>query len=344
MSYKRHINFEVLRSVAAYMVICIHSTIYYWKDYEPDTLEFSAFSVFNCFGRCAVPIFFMLSGAFMLQHKIDIKYILKKAGKLALIYLVWSALYAISEMGSEALHFQISQWWHNFVNEKFHLWFLPVLICIYLILPVLRPFVNYEDGRYVGYMVILFLVFGICKNTLVVLSPDNTYLCTILGKASVELCEYTGYFLLGYYLLILNKQKVHPALAGCVYIVTVLFSITITQIVSIQEKQLVNVFNSYFTLPVFIEAVSLFVMFKELRIDWDKHRLASKVFTYTSGAGLGIYLLHPFIMEHMDSICGINAKMCTPALALLIVTLLSFIISWILIILMKKIPIVRKLC
>lgn len=344
MTYKRYTNFDVLRSLAAFMVVCIHSTIYYWKDYAPDSFGFFVFTLFNCIGRCAVPLFFMISGAFMLQHKIDIKYVLKKTGKLVLVYVIWSALYAFSELGGNIIHFQLSQWLDNFINEKFHLWFLPIMICIYVILPILYSFVHYEEGRYVGYAVVLFFIFGICKNTLIVLFPENDYLNTSLGKCSVELCEYTGYFLLGYYLLVLDKKKIRTYLAWIIYGVSVVFAIAVTQIVSMQQQKIVNVFNSYFSLPVFLEAVSLFIIFRELKIDWDRYSGIDRVVTYIARTSLGIYLLHPFVMEHLDSMLGINAKMCHVALALPVVVVLSFGISSVIIGIMKKIPVINKLC
>ncbi len=242
------------------------------------------------------------------------------------------------------VHFQFSEWLDNFINAKFHLWFLPIMICIYIIVPVLYAFVHYEEGHYVGYAVVLFFVFGICKSTLIVLFPENVYLNTVLGKCSVELCEYTGYFLLGYYLLVHDKKRVKSYCAAITFGVAVLLAIVVTQIMSVCSNGIVNIFNSYFSLPVFVEAVSLFIIFRELKINWDKHSQIRKGVTYISGTSLGIYLLHPFVMEHLDSIIGINAKMCHPVLSLPAVTILSFVISGVVIGIMRKIPVVREVC
>lgn len=341
---QRNINFDILRALAAFGVVCIHSTIYEWKNHSPSETEFLVFNIINCLGRCAVPLFFMLSGAFMLQAKKCEKDILKKAGKLLFIYVVWSALYACAEMGSGFLHFRCSQWLEYFINAKFHLWFLPIIICIYMIFPILYAFVQYEDGRYVRYAVWIFFIFGICKNTLIVLFPENTYLNAVLGKCSVELCEYTGYFILGYYLMYLGKKEKKIYRAFMTYLIAVVFCIVATQLVSVRRNELVNVFSSYFSLPVYIEAVSIFTIFCRWKIDWQKCKRLGYVGSYIAGTSLGVYLLHPFVMEHLDSVFGINAKMCHAIISLPMVAVLSYSISVVVVGAMKKIPLLRGIC
>lgn len=341
---ERNISFDLLRILAALGVVCIHSTIYYWKDYKPNSLEFLIFNIFNCLGRCSVPLFFMISGAFLLQRESNQKYVFRKVGRLLFIYVIWSALYAFSELGNAIFNFQFSQWMHYFADAKFHLWFLPVMICIYIILPILYAVVHYENGKYLHYAMSLFVVFGICKSTLIVLFPQNIYLSTILGKFHVELCEYTGYFLLGYYLLINGRKIAKLYWALIVYVAVVTFTVIATQIASVNQQGINNIFNSYFSFPVFCEAVCVFILFRDSNIVSKCSLRVSKTVVYVAETSLGIYLLHPFVMERLDSVLGVNAKMCTPILSLPIVAVLSFSISLITISVLKKIPLLKKIC
>lgn len=145
-------------------------------------------------------------------------------------------------------------------------------------------------------------------------------------------------------MLVHDKKGIKSYCAAITFGVAVLLAIVVTQIMSVCSNGIVNIFNSYFSLPVFVEAVSLFIIFRELKINWDKHRQIKKGVTYISGTSLGIYLLHPFVMEHLDSIIGINAKMCHPVLSLPAVTILSFVISGVVIGIMRKISVVREVC
>jgi surface polysaccharide O-acyltransferase-like enzyme len=343
MRKNRDLSFEVLRVIAAFMVLSVHATIYYWKDCPVDNIEYLAYNIVNCLGRCSIPIFLMISGAFMLRREPEsVGYVLKKAGRLIFVYIIWSALYATIEFRSGEI--TIYNWLYCFVNEKFHLWYLPVMACVYIMLPLLYAITHLENGKYLKYAVILFFVFGICRCTLLAIVPSESLITAMLNKSSVELCGYTGYFILGYYLGTIDSERIKVRSLVALFAVSFILPLVITQILAVIYQTQMNIFNSSYSIFNCIQGVALFMIFKKSNFDWNRHEKFGKIIVSLSKASLGIYLIHPFVLERLDFSFGINTKMCNAFIALPVVSVLAFVISYVLITVVKKIPIVKYIC
>jgi surface polysaccharide O-acyltransferase-like enzyme len=238
----------------------------------------------------------------------------------------------------------ISNWLHYFVNEKFHLWYLPVMAGIYILSPVLYAFVHFENGKYVKYAVIMFFVFGICRSTLISILGSESYISIMLNKVTVELCEYTGYYILGYYLMTIYDKKIKLNMLVVILVGSFIFSLTVTQIMSVVKQTPFNCFDSLFSITNFLEAVCLFMIFKGTADYWNGRKKTGTLIMSISKASLGIYLIHPFVFERLDYSLGINSTIFNAFIALPFVTILTFICSYIVITVLKKIPVLNQLC
>lgn len=339
----RNTSFDILRTIAIFMVVSIHATGYHWWECTPGNIDFLVYTIFNCLGRSAVPIFFMISGSFLLQKDASIHYLLKKNGKLFLVYLLWLLGYALFDMEGSILQFSFSDWLLSIMNEKYHLWFLPVMIGIYILVPVLHAFVHYKDGAYVQYLITVFFIVTICGNTLLILFPNNQLLIFLLSKLNIELCEYAGYFLLGYYLLVLSQRKIKRKTSAILFGVILLLVIVVTFTVSWYKGCIVNVFAGYFSVPVFFESVFLFIFFRE-RKESDNKGFMEKICTLVASWSLGIYLLHVFVIEHLDALFVANMGLFSTIIYVPLTITIYFVVTAIIIGIMKKIPILKHLC
>jgi len=71
---KRKINIEFIRVFAAVMVIVIHiSNIYLVQYHKIGKTDFLTATCFNSVARVCVPLFFMISGIFLLKGEYDRK-------------------------------------------------------------------------------------------------------------------------------------------------------------------------------------------------------------------------------------------------------------------------------
>lgn len=310
------------------MVILLHVSAQNWGLTGYNSYEWRVMDVYDSLSRSCVPIFFMISGAVFLKRKMDVKKLHKKYTlRLFMVFLIWNTIYALDSLISS--DFNIS-FYKVFTDSKYHLWFLPYLIGIYLILPLLYSIVNYEDGKYLEYYLIIFILCGVLKSTLAVMPGVNRY---FLDLFKVELCEFAGYFVLGYYLTYKSKIKMKNTHIAILFVFTSASAIIINQLNAYRTQAVSSMFYGSFTIPVFIEAVLIFMYFQNMHSKIVAVVESSKLSKYIyaiSKSTLCIYLLHPFILEHLYSDLHITSLSINPIAAIPLLSIAVFIVCiWI---------------
>lgn len=171
ISSTRQLHYDLLRIFASFMVVMLHVSAFYWDKIQPQTEQWMALNLFDSAVRSCVPLFFMLSGAFLLAKELPLNKLLgKNVLHLAVVWLVWSVLYAVDAIGLPAFfHADAGQIFTAVVNGKYHLWFLPKMIEVYLMVPLLYAGTRMKEGKGLYYLLVLFGLFGILKSTLTVL-------------------------------------------------------------------------------------------------------------------------------------------------------------------------------
>ena len=69
----RNVSYDLLRICAAVMVVLLHIAASNWYSVSPDKAEWVAMNLYDSMARSAVPLFFMLSGAFFIEERYYIK-------------------------------------------------------------------------------------------------------------------------------------------------------------------------------------------------------------------------------------------------------------------------------
>lgn len=95
---KRYIEYDILRILACFCVIMIHSAVFEQNMlYENNNLKYQATNIWGTLSRWAVPAFVMLSGMMILQ-KIENESLhnlfLKRVLRMVAVYIVWSGVYS----------------------------------------------------------------------------------------------------------------------------------------------------------------------------------------------------------------------------------------------------------
>lgn len=97
MKREKNYNIEALRVIACIMVICIHVSNYYSRAYGTISDASYIFSIIiNGISRVAVPIFFMISGALLLDETLLVKKSVRRVGNTLAVLIVWSTIYDVS--------------------------------------------------------------------------------------------------------------------------------------------------------------------------------------------------------------------------------------------------------
>ena len=145
----RHRGFDLLRVIAIYMVVQIHTGEFEYIATDGTVLHTAgswAVGWTNSLLRVCVPLFVMISGFFLFPVGDERKFFRKRFTRVLLPFLVWCVVYAFYSyaQGAATLQATLLNIAHipvNYGTEVGHLWFVYMLMGIYLIAPVLSPWI-----------------------------------------------------------------------------------------------------------------------------------------------------------------------------------------------------------
>ena len=327
---------DALRVIACLMVVGIHVCGVGWYSLPANGLDWNIANVLDSALRGAVPVFFMLSGAFLLEKDPVPKTLLLRILRLALLWLVFSLLYSVRDDGFWLWRLPL-YWLSEATNDHYHLWFLRTMVCLYLISPALRALIVYRDGKWVPWAIAVFFVFGVLRSSADLPLHPGVTLVRARKLFVPELAGYSGYFLLGWYL----KNRVPALTRGKKALSALLYFLAWAAIAlgtrwysiagGVNDERLYE----YQHLPVFLEAVCLFLLARDAR-ETPLRRVIARAAPLT----LGVYLLHPLALDLLRKyVLGdalpkyvfIPAALCAAALS-------AGILTW----LLRRIPFIRK--
>lgn len=319
---------DVLRVIAISMVVMLHTGAYY------QTTEMAAttvpLSLLIALSSCAVPLFFMISGALLLstEYDLSVRRIVVKLIKLLIIWIIWSAVYALIDnpgAGIRTLAVRI-------FKGPFHFWFFEYLAAVYLLAPIMKALVSYQNGIFVKYILVCWFVLGILKYTINGIQWHNEELSVFTGKAHFELSGFSGYFLLGYYLSNLKLGSRSSSMAWAL----AYLSAAVLQMLA-ERSGMLQVSTYNLTALVAIES---FCAFMACRSAWPQNSAPSgRWLVPLAVSGMGVYIIHPIIMKYVAGYIGEGFSVTFRSLILFAIVLLA---SWGVSFLLSRIPFVRK--
>ncbi len=203
---KRRYYLDALRIVACLAVAMIHVSGLNRCSVSIYSMQWEVFNLFECISRWAVPVFVMISGALFLKSDKPIRAILRQnVSRLAVAYLAWGAFYAWFEHPQD-----IGAFLMLVLTGHFHMWYIPMLVGLYLVTPLLRPIAR--DKKLCTYFLLLSFVFAIgvpfAGKALALVSPYRSQqFVGLIGKLGLKnMVGFSLYFVLGYYLDNLQRR------------------------------------------------------------------------------------------------------------------------------------------
>ena len=155
---KRIVFLDWLRVVACFMVMVVHSCEPFYFDADGNTCFLSAGDAFwacwiDSAVRAAVPLFVMASSFLLFPLKRDTGAFFRRRFVRVLIpFFVWSAVYTVAWKGDWV------QLAFNFpMATGGHMWFVPMLCGLYLLMPLLSPWAEAATEREVRGWLLLWL-------------------------------------------------------------------------------------------------------------------------------------------------------------------------------------------
>ena len=141
-STERIVFLDYLRFIACFMVMTIHACEpFYLGGTEPNVTSIASvwdmlwITITECVCRVCVPLFVIASSSLLFPvNRPTGEFFRRRLARVAVPFLVWSALYvAFSRHGLGAWGRML----FNFPDEGGHLWFVPMLLGLYILMPLL---------------------------------------------------------------------------------------------------------------------------------------------------------------------------------------------------------------
>ena len=338
-------HFDYLRILATFGVIVIHVSAASWYSISPRTWQWQTLSIYNNLFRWAVPVFFLMSGALCLHNTYTLRNILtRKIPHFLIAYIIWSSFYSLLTFfkGDYSIWGAIDA----LLSGHYHLWFLPAIIPLYLLIPLLKPIADTKQTiQYV-----LMITFGLSY-----VLPEAVHLLGFIPFLPLQkllpqletlvanpLPEYVFYFLCGYYL---QKEEFSDKQQKAIYgigLVGFLWTIVASGLISYRMDAPYTRYSTYTSLSVSTTSIALFLFAKYHFPPMPlSPRMASLVKTL-SAYSFGIYLVHPLFVDTFDYYLHWNSLSFSPVVSVPVISLVVAVLSFLISALIHRIPVAKK--
>lgn len=332
---------DLLRVLATIAAVVLSTSIY-WLDGAAGSSAYTVLYTYNVLTRWCVPLFVMLSGAFLLDPKKGVKLrdiFLRYTLRIVIAILVWGTIYAL--LGCKSFTWSniktalIGIFWGDI---KYHLTFLCIFIGLYLVTPVLRAFVRGASRRDFHWFFLLVFLFCSLLPTLETLFPGKIALLSVWADMlDIHLVlGYVGFYVAGFYL----KNYTLGRLAEFIIYILGILAVVAT-VWGIHTWTGTSVLTDYHAPHVVLMSVAIFTLFRYV-LGVSDERSRRQRLGGVARISFGIYLIHVFflmLLDHFDiTALSFNPIIAVPVLSA-VVFLCSFIIAW----LISKIPLLGRL-
>lgn len=353
MEQKRIVYLDVVRIVACILVVMVHVVANQTKYYDVADTSYVISNAFHILSFSGVSLFVMISGALALQPKKDtsLKNVLwKKVFYFFLLYYLWKFIYQIVTMMEKGIAFTPENIKEELIlalvkqRGYYHLWYLPMIAVLYMIVPLIKK--GMEDKRTCQYFLVVFFVTALLFPTLFLYEFKFKYLFVSFFEANdfYFFGGYLGYFVLGHYLH--NwKEEMTPKKRGILLILGVagfLCACVMGTWTSQKAGEPDYSMQTPFVVTHFFTSVSLFCALQGIGDKVASKEKITYVIKYMSGLTLGIYLLHPIVLN-LFLAWGFDRLWKLPLLEIPMVLLCTVVLTGSIVALFKKIPGIRKI-
>lgn len=304
MDKKYYPYIDTIRIISMFGIIILHSASYGLRAYYYSKTWWTLNIITSLF-TCAVPLFFMISGALLLSgdKTDDLGIMLKKRlPRLAVPLLFWSLACIARDYYyiHKNLHtFEPAELWKTVVGiisapAAVHLWFMYALIPLYLIAPFLRKIIPHK--ALVKYLLVLWIT-GCAIKTAYNAAPQQLkmYFDISLFNKLNYIDGFVGYFVLGYCLhtgsLRLKSRHALPL----ALILTLVIALG-TYYATYRSGEYSEIFKSYTSIWVIALSAVLYLLALNIR---DIPQVLKKPAAYISSLSMGIYMSGNFFLGIM---------------------------------------------
>lgn len=349
---KKDISFEIMRVIAIFFVIFNHTGnkgYLLFTQEELGSIKFWLYLFASIFCLFSVPLFFMISGALMLEREEPFVKIIKRVGKFLIVLFGISCIYYLFDIivGNKSEYGLLDFLKLLYTSQvSTHLWYLYAYIVYLLCLPVLRAIAKNLNEKYFMYLFGLWIVYNAVLPIIEFFAFNGAI--HISGEFNIGwlFTRSVFYPLMGYYAnnkMDIKKFESRIGLLIGVDVVCIGISAFMDYYKSVLTGEYTETFHASF---IALHALVIFIVIKY----WTTHSRVTeklqKIILSAGASSFGIYLIHVLFLRMsyfgkcIDLLCemGINAL-----LSCYVGCVVVFGICWLIIFMAKKILILNRL-
>ncbi|MBE5852406.1 MAG: hypothetical protein E7299_05570 [Lachnospiraceae bacterium] len=344
-SETRLLYFDILRIIAAFSVVMLHSAAQFWYDLPVSDTNWIITNSYNALFRFGVPIFVMISGSLFLNPEKETnirKLFTHNIARILILFIFWSCIYGFYDcLRFDFKTLSSKDFIREFILGRYHLWFLPMIACLYCLVPVLHCFVKHAERSVIKYFLLLFIVFQIGIFTLKAFTTQGEILYIFELMNIPLVCSYAGYFILGYYISYIGiDKKYHRLIYISAFLSAVCNVIFGNLLAQKHQEPVADVYDSYgfFT---FIIVVAIYLYFTEHKEKFALSSKSSRLIQELSACTLGVYVMHVGLMEIFKN-NGFHPLSFPIIIGVPIFAIICFILCTFIAAIVRRIPFVGK--
>lgn len=352
---KKRLDIECMRILAAFFVIFNHTEGFYLYAYhDVHSIQYWFYLFISIFCKFSVPLFFMISGALMLNRASEP---LKKLWShrilhMCCVLIVWSFFYymILVYKGNEIFNIRhfLTQLYD--INWNGSYWYLYAYIPLLVSLPLLQNIAQNLSNKNFIYLFVVYAIYNMCLPSIQYLLWNGRH--DLNGNAVLHWISYNififplaGYFFEHRVKEFWNKRKVLFLWGINIGVILLSCYLTYFKAKTSQGDDIMysQTFHNTFVL---VNGIALFVTLQYINSHTNLFLKMEKVICSLGQCAFGIYLLHIFIKDELgltkwmeDMLQGKISNMLYAFLHCGAIFICGYAITFII----KKIPFLRRL-
>lgn len=327
---------SVLNVVSCFAVIALHVNGDFWV--YSNTRNWMYANIIESVFYFAVPIFFMISGATLLNYKRKYStavFFKKRFSKAFFPFLFWSvgAFVFLMIMDPQRVsNMSIKQIVDGVLLTQYNqfFWYFPALFSVYLSIPLFANIEETSKKKTIEYLIGVTLVMNVAG-----MFATHVFNVPVSNYFVASMSGYLIFVLLGYYISEYGINRTWRIVSYVLGVIGLLMHIVGTATLSQQANAVVGSFKGYLNVPSVLYATAIFVFFKYAKLPTS----VVKVLSLFEKQTFGIYLIHWFILSVLHE----NGVQLMTLSDKALWTVGVFLIAWLIVMVLQKIPLLNKM-
>lgn len=319
----RIVYFDILNVIACFSVVCMHCNGWIHKFSHDDLWGVRVLIEVACY--FAVPVFFMLSGATLLNYRqrySTTEFYKKRFIRTVIPYFFWSITFYTIYLfrGNRPFGWKetITRFTTGEIPYTFYWFFIPLFL-LYLFLPFFSLMVEKLKNSQLLFLCLLLFIFQS-------VIPTISSIANLNLSFQVPIAGYVIFMFLGY-LLANNDYDSNNKFFSVLSVVSFLLLASRYYLVyQLNEKN--ETFFSYFGLYSILPSIWVFLFIKRIAKPLQLERF-SKTWRFLASKSYGVYLLHTFFIVVLEQFIPMNSLLFM-TIGVIVIYLSSILITYLL--------------